>query len=141
MKNIVVFMSMEEEANKTVMDKIAKYNLSSEATFHFVHVVELTVHAYILPVMMMPLEEEHPEMERKILEKMNNITSGVKNNKIVKCYFSEDPKYRALEYLKSVDADLAITLKQERKGLDGLFSSSFSEYLIKTTKSDVLVLH
>jgi nucleotide-binding universal stress UspA family protein len=43
-------------------------------------------------------------------------------------------------YLKEVKADLVVTATKGKHGIDGFFSSSFTDYLCKFSPCDVLVM-
>lgn len=49
-------------------------------------------------------------------------------------------KEKVIEYLKEVKADLVITATRGKHGIEGLFSSSFTDHLVKHAPCNVLTL-
>ena len=55
-------------------------------------------------------------------------------------FFDKNVKIRAVEFLKSVEADLVIAATRGEHGIEGLFTSSFSYFLIDHSPCDVHIL-
>lgn len=62
---------------------------------------------------------------------------GHKGKLVYKCLFAEDPKAAFCDYVLEQKADLVVTAAREKRGF---FESSFSQYVTKHTKANVLVL-
>lgn len=142
MKNYVLCASLEEESLVTL--KKLKNDLDlSNASVHFVTVVEIRVYNSELSAFIYPVESQYKEIESSALVLLKNLAKelGVDEKKATfKCFFDHSPEARVKSYLEEVHADMVVTATRGKHGIAGFFSSSFTDFLCKYSPCDVLVL-
>jgi nucleotide-binding universal stress UspA family protein len=145
MKNIVICVSLEDESFK-VLEKLPQYVDYNNAKIHLLHY--WVVSQYHYPGEMLVPFYPNQEQEKEITNKM---TENLKAKKkffanlpdsqfVVNVVAAASPKRDAVEYLKSVKADLVVTLTPEKNGIAGFFHSSFTHYLADHAHCDLLML-
>ena len=58
----------------------------------------------------------------------------------MKVFFAKSREEKISEYLDSAKPNLVVAATRGKHGIDGLFSSSLTDYLVKYSPCDVLVL-
>ena len=142
MKNIVICADLKEESLKRLRSIHEDIDLK-HAKVHIVHVFEIQYYVSEFTPYVYPTESQYSEMEnsgKAILEKLGADLGIPKENLVVQCYFSKSREERIGEYLKSSNANLVVSATRGKHGIDGLFSSSLTDYLIKYSPCDILVL-
>lgn len=142
MKNIVICADLREESLKRLRSLHEDIDLK-HAKVHIVHVFEIQYYVSEFTPYVYPTESQYSEMEnsgKAILEKLGADLGIPKENLVVQCFFSKSREERIGEYLKSSNANLVVSATRGKHGIDGLFSSSLTDYLIKYSPCDILVL-
>lgn len=142
MKNYVLCTSLEEESINTLKNLKGDIELK-DAMIHIVTVVEKQIYTVDLVPYAFPVETQFPSIEASAMDLLKSIGEALgveQKNIICKCFFEYDREKTVKDYLDKVNADLAIVATRGKHGLDGFFSSSFTDYLCKFSPCDVLVM-
>lgn len=142
MKNIVICADLNEASLARIRDLRHDIDLK-HAKIHIVHVFEIQYYVAEFTPYVFPSEEQYSAMEKStlgILEKLGSDLGCSKENLELKCYFGRSSEEKILEYLNISHADLAVVATRGKHGIDGLFSSSLTDFLTKYSPCDVLVL-
>jgi nucleotide-binding universal stress UspA family protein len=144
MKNVVVCCSLEDE-NIELLKSLKGSPLLENAKLHFVHIFEIHVYTSDFSPYVFPSEEKYPEIEAASKEILTSIANEVCTEEELKqtdieCYFAYSPKQKISDYLVEVNADLVIVASKQKHGIEGLFSSSFTEHLVKYSSCNLHVL-
>jgi nucleotide-binding universal stress UspA family protein len=140
MKKIVIFTQVSEPQINQVKKVVEHVDLSKYEV-HFVHCHKIQYYVNELSVYSFPTEDQFDEMEKatncilKSLSEEMNIS-----NAQVHTFFDADPKQRCSTFLEDIGADLCAVATKGTKGIEGIFESSFANYMNKYAKCDVLVL-
>lgn len=142
MKNYVLCASLDEQSLNTLKKIRTDLDLR-HAKVHIVTVME--IQSYLLGVMpyIYPTEAQYPEIEEGAISVLKGLADslGIPDNQIVlKCFFSNEREKPILKYLKEVNADLVVTATRGKHGIEGLFASSFTDYLCRFSPCDVLAI-
>jgi nucleotide-binding universal stress UspA family protein len=140
MKKIVLFSQLEE-SSLNQLTKIKKHMNVADFEFHLVYCHKIQVFMNELSLYSYPGEEEFVEMKKatdNILTQFANELGLV--NFQVHTFLDADPKQRCTTFLEDVDADLCVVATRGKKGLEGVFESSFANQMNKYAPCDVLVL-
>lgn len=115
------------------------------AEIHLVHVFEIRHFINEFSAYEFPQENNKPEVEKGIITLLSNVEKELftasKPSSIEKhCLFHTSPADGLLEYIESKNADLVIVSTRGKKGIAGLFSTSFAHHMCQFTKCPVFVL-
>lgn len=142
MKTYVLCSSLEEDSHETL--KKIKNDISlANVKLHIITVIEKQIYTVEMAPYIYPVESQYPAMEASALELLKTLGNdlGVDPENIVyKCFIEYDREKTVKDYLKAVSADLVVVATRGKHGLEGFFSSSFTDYLCKFSPCDVLVL-
>ena len=116
----------------------------AKTKLHILHCFEIQVYTSEFAPFIFPTEDKYPEIEdatKGVLKNLALELVGKENADKVSlhCIFSATPKQRVVEYLRELNADLAVVPTKGTHGLAGLFHSSFAEYLMKFSPCDLYV--
>lgn len=140
MKKIVLFSQLEEESLNQ-LKKISAHMNVADFEFHLVHCHKIQVYMNELSLYSYPSEEQFEEMKKatdNILKQFAN-EMGLKNFH-VHSFLDSDPKDRCSTFLEDIEANLCVVATRGKKGLDGVFESSFANHMNKYAPCDVLAL-
>ncbi|MDD0853394.1 universal stress protein [Halobacteriovorax sp. GB3] len=144
MKNIVICASLNDHSLDLL--KLLKGNdLLKDAKLHFVHCFEIQIYTSDFSPYVFPTEEKYPEIETSSKAILGNLAKEICTEEQLKnadfqCFFSHSPKERVREYLKESNADLVVVATRGKHGIEGLFSSSFAEHLLKYSPCDIHIM-
>lgn len=142
MKNYVLCTTMEEQSLDTLKRIGSTLDLQN-AIVHIVTIVEIKVYNMELAPFVYPSEDQYTEIESSAKILMNSLatTLGLKKENIrINCFFDSNRETRIKKYLIDEKADLVVSATRGKHGIDGFFSSSFTDYLCKFSPCDVLVM-
>jgi nucleotide-binding universal stress UspA family protein len=142
MKNYVLCTTLDDESLETL--KKLKGDISlNDAKIHVITIIEKQVYTVDLAPYVYPVESQYPSMESSALGLLKSVGDALgidQGNLVCKCFFEYDREKAVKEYLQSVHADLVVVATRGKHGLEGFFSSSFTDYLCKFSPCDVLVM-
>jgi len=138
MKNVVICVSLNDES----LDNLAQLKgdqILKDAKVHLVHCFEIQVYTSDFSPYIYPTEDKYPEIEAATLKILDSLQGrlGLEGKVEKKCFFSQSPKQRLKEYLEESKADLCVVATRGKHGIQGLFSSSFAEHLVKYSPCDL----
>jgi len=142
MKNIVLCASLNDPS-LDLLGTLKGSDIIKDANVHIIHCFEVQLYTADFAPYVYPTEEKYPELEEAsqlilnpLKEKLASDCSSV-NSKV---FFSQSPKQKIKEYLQEVNADMVVVATRGKHGIEGLFSSSFAEFLVKFSPCDVHIL-
>ncbi len=142
MKNYVLCVQLDNEC-PAILNRLKGDIELRHSRIHLVSVVEIKVYSSEFATFTYPVESQYKEIEEAALRTLTNLQHvlGLVDSQVVKkCFFDFDPQTKIKHYLNEVDAQLVVTASRGKHGIEGLFSSSFSDFLIKHSPCDVLVM-
>lgn len=142
MKNYVLCATLDEDCFNTLKNLKKDIDLK-HAKVHLVTIVEIQVYNIDLTPFIYPLEAQYPSIEsaaNSLLKGLQHSLGIEEENVIIKCMFTSNREETIKQYLESVNADLVVTASRGKHGVAGLFSSSFTDHLIKFAPCDVLAM-
>jgi nucleotide-binding universal stress UspA family protein len=142
MKNIVLCADLNEVSLQRLKSIHQELDLK-HAKVHIVHVFEIQYYVAEFTPYVFPSEDQYKEMEKStlaILAKLGKDLGINESNLELKCFFARSSDEKLLEYLKASNADLAVVATRGKHGVEGLFSSSLTDFLCKYSPCDILVL-
>jgi nucleotide-binding universal stress UspA family protein len=142
-KKIVVAVDLDPKS-LTTLSQIKDMELAPDAEVHLVHVFEYTFLNFdIIPGMKLG-EEDLFLIERAIMEKLEGIKRELgldKGQRVkLKCLLSVGAKQEFVQYLDEEKPDLVVAASQEKAGLAGFFEGSFSAFLTKFARPNLMLL-
>jgi nucleotide-binding universal stress UspA family protein len=139
---VVIAVDFAEQALET-LSQIRDMELSPNAEVHLVHVFEYTFMNFeILPGTKMG-KDEFLIIEKAMLEKLETVRQNLglgKDKTTLKCLISVGAKQEFVQYIDEIRPDLVIAATQEKQGLAGFFEGSFTAFLNKFSRSNLLLL-
>jgi len=142
MKDIVICAQLNEEC-LAHLKQLKAHELIENHKIHIIHCFEIQVYTADFSPFIYPSPEQYPELISSATGVLENFATELgisKDNLNIKVLFSKTPKESIIEYIKEVKADLSIVATRGLHGIEGLFASSFAEYLIKHSPSDVYII-
>jgi nucleotide-binding universal stress UspA family protein len=133
---------MEQQSLDTLKRVGSTLDLQN-AIVHIVTIVEIKIYNLELAPFVYPSEDQYAEIESSAKMMMNSLatTLGLKQENIrIHCFFDSNRETRIKKYLIDEKADLVVSATRGKHGIDGFFSSSFTDYLCKFSPCDVLVM-
>lgn len=145
-KNIVIAVSLNENSQNTL--KTLKGNkIFQDARVHLVHTVTIYTYLNEISLNTYPADKDYPTIEKLVNGYLQQLETEIFSDEDAKpasienhCRFHTNPKHDMIELLKEEKADLVVVATRGKHGVEGLFSSSFTEYLSKFAPCDILVL-
>lgn len=142
-KDIVLCAGLNEESINNLGALKGVFDVDN-SNLHIVHCFEVQVYTSEFAPFIFPTEDKYPEIEEATKGVLKNLaTTLVGPERAAKvslhCLFSTTPKQRIIEFMKEMNADLAVVATKGSHGLAGIFHSSFAEYLMKFSPCDVYV--
>ena len=144
MKNVVICASLNDDS-LNLLKSLKGSPLLENTRIHLVHCFEVHVYTSDFSPYVYPTEDKYPELEeasKKVLSGLVNeiCTEEEKKNTESHVFFTQSPKQKMKEYLEESNADMVIVATRGKHGIEGLFSSSFAEHLVKYSPCDVHIL-
>lgn len=144
MKNIVLCASLNDESLDLLKD-LKNSSLLEDSNVHLVHCFEVQLYTADFAPYVYPTEDKYPEIEKASKNILKGVEEELKANPSInsfetKVFFSQSPKQKIKEYLDEVKADVVVVATRGKHGIEGLFSSSFAEFLVKFSPCDVHIL-
>lgn len=144
MKNVVICASLNDES-LDLLKTLKGSPLLTGCKIHIVHCFEVQIYTSDFSPFIYPTEDKYPEIESACLKILDTLATNICTPEQLKStekhvYFSQSPKQRVHEYLVENKADLVIVATRGKHGIEGLFSSSFAEHLVKYSPCDVQIL-
>ncbi len=135
------------DLNKNSIDTLAQIksiDFPREAEIHLVHVFEQVPSLMDLSIVFTPTEKDLAQIQLEILKKLGEIKTKFELDHrpkvYLRCLISGNPKQEFLQYIDSLGADLVIAAAKERPGFIGLFEGSFTHFLSKFCRSNLMLL-
>jgi len=144
MKNVVICAALNDES-LDLLKSLKGSPLLQGNKIHIVHCFEVQIYTSDFSPFIYPSEDKYPEIESACLKILDGLANNICTPEQLKStekhvYFSQSPKQRVHEYLDEKKADLVIVATRGKHGIEGLFSSSFAEHLVKYSPCDVHIL-
>lgn len=119
-----------------------QFNKSDKVTF--VHCFETQYFAGDFYLSYFPAESEIPEIEKSIssllAEMAKDICASSDATIESKCLVDSDSKQAIVDFINDNQIDCTYLLTRGLHGLEGLFSSSFAEYLVRRAPCELRIL-
>jgi nucleotide-binding universal stress UspA family protein len=92
-----------------------------------------------------PLDELQDEVKKSVLAALSDVESVINKDlgpkKIIKeCIISSSPKATLTDYAKDNDINKMMITTRGKHGIEGFFSSSFAEYMVRHSKCELQIL-
>lgn len=138
----IVAVSLDDK-NIEALSQIGDLPFSENSVIHLVHVFEIhqlsldfIPNLHLSPEDLLAVEKWG---EDRLLEVRDKIGLTEKNC-VVKCLISTNPRQEFLNYADTHGATLIVAVAKEREGVRGLFESSFTNFLNKFSRCNLLLL-
>jgi len=144
-KNIVIAIPLEEQLLKPLYHWGEKFDFSDIENIHVIHVVKKNITPLEFGLMESPDEATFKEMiptfEKFLKEEKSKIVPNSFKGKIFyKITTDFHPEENVINYLKNINADFIVVSTRGKHGFQGLFHSSFTDYMVKFAPCDVFVV-
>ena len=147
MKNqkIVIAVPLEENLLSALYEWGRSFDFSEIIAVRLLHIVKKNVTPLEFGLMETPDEstfrEMAPTLEKFLKDEAKKILPpdfhGDISYEVTNNYHPEE---EVIDFLKNFDADLIVVATRGRHGLDSLFHSSFTEYMVKHAPCDIFVV-
>jgi nucleotide-binding universal stress UspA family protein len=144
MKKVVICVSMQDERETLELQKIKESDILDGREVHFLTVFKVGRHINELSPFNFPSDQQFDDIESAIIDVQKGIAEKILGEKELQqskqvCYFDANPKLKVRDYLKDENADLVVT-SVRKHGIEGLFVSSFTDYMTQHAPCNVFVV-
>jgi hypothetical protein len=138
---MLVCFPIDPVQQEYMIKKLATLTKLGEMQWTFIHIFQEETYPYLFQPMIFPSAEQKIEIKKEIENRLNSLAKNAGLNLTnSECLFSFDVKFGIIEYLKKNPFDFIVSLSRGKHGIPGLFSSSFTDHLIKFSPSTVISL-
>jgi hypothetical protein len=142
-EKVIIAVDLNENSIET-LSQIKTMHFPLNAEVHLVHIFEQVPNLMDLSFVFTPSEKDLAEIQLVILRKLEGIKKdlGLDNRErtYLRCLVSSNPKQEFLQYVDSVSPDLVIAAAEEKSGFIGLFEGSFTNFLSKFCRANLMLL-
>lgn len=138
---VVICLPDEQNLQDKMSDHLKKYSLIKAAELHYLHITQSYSYTYMVPPTVFPTDDQKGDIKKfyqGVMESMHGKIGQGEGQ--FHCLFDDSPKHAAAEFLKTTNPDLVVTATRGKHGFEGIFTSSFTEHLIKFAPCDVLAI-
>lgn len=141
-KKTVLFLNIEELLEESFEHFVDDGLFNPDNYFILAHVFSPEIGEHLPP----GVDKKDPDaINSFILEKLNSVASKIwddPNPQWVEAeiLYHQEPKLRAVNYLREVEADACVVATRGNQGVSNLFQESFAYYLVANAPCDVLIL-
>ena len=143
-QKIVIAMPTEDEFMPSISRWGHEY-VWTHKEVHFIHVARKDFYVHEMGVDEIPGKVEQENIKKQLLDFIKNkagemMPSQAFNKAHFEVIFAQSPADRLAEYAKEINAGMVVVATRNKKGLAGIFLSSFADRLLKLSPCDILVL-
>lgn len=144
-QRIVVALPLEDELVKPLYDWGKNFDFTNVESVHFIHVVKKNITPLEFGLIETPDEGTYqdmvPALEKFVKDEAKKILpSDYKGEVTMQLTKDFDPQEEVIDILKDRLSTLIVVATRGKHGLEGLFHSSFADYMIKYAPCDVFVV-
>ncbi|MBT4791108.1 MAG: universal stress protein [Halobacteriovoraceae bacterium] len=145
MKKVMVCVDLSDESIEFFKKSLKAVDWSGIDEVHFVHGFQKHIYADNFYFTTFPLETEFADIEKSVVDVMKTFEAEIygdkkKPNIVNKCIISNTPKKAMSEYAKESNVDEMIIATRGHTGIEGLFASSFAEYMLRHAACNLRIL-
>jgi hypothetical protein len=127
-----------------ILSALKAMDFINKSEVHFVNINLTTTYAIGLgeSSIVYPLESDQKKIQESTVSALQKLASQLLSSKfegdiITDCLFSDDPKRKFCRYVEEKNIDTVILASREKKGL---FESSFTQYVTKHSRANMIIL-
>lgn len=144
-RKIGICVDLNESSVNKLKEKLAGINLADVEKVYLIHGFQRQVYVDNFFFTQFPFKEQMEEVEKSVIQVLTDIEKSLTNGNDSlevekKCLFSDYPKKEIADYVDEQEMDQLIIATRTKSGIEGLFSSSFAEYMLRHVKSELLVI-
>lgn len=144
-QKIVVAVPLEDELLDPLYDWGSHFDFTNVESVHFVHIVKKTVTPLEFGLITTPDETIYqdmvPTLEKFLKDESRKILpKSFKGEVTFQLTRDFNPEEEIIDILKSKEANLVVVATRGKHGFEGLFHSSFTDYMVKFAPCDVFVV-
>lgn len=142
MKRVALCVDLNQKCIDTLKALPKTMDLTN-CQVHLIHSFEIHFYNIDLMPVVYPTEEQYPDIEKSTLTILDQLGKdlGLKpENMKSSCFFSHSREETIRNYLSEQHIDVAVVATRGKHGIEGFFSSSLADFLVKYSPCNVLVL-
>lgn len=144
-QRIVIAIPLEESLLEPLYEWGRKFDFSHVESVHFLHVVKKNITPLEFGLVESPDDATYkdmvPTIEKFLKDEAKKILpSDMKAPVHFQVTKDFHPEEEVIDILKNVGASLIVVATRGKHGFDGLFHSSFTDYMVKFAPCDVFVV-
>ena len=144
-QTLLIAIPLEENLLKPLYQWGKKFNFTNVENIHLIYVVKKNITPLEFGLMESPDEKTFqdmiPPLERFLQEEAKKIIPTEFNGKTILEVTSDfHPEELVVDYIKKNNVNLIVVSTRGKHGIDGLFHSSFTDYMVKFSPCDIFVV-
>jgi nucleotide-binding universal stress UspA family protein len=144
-KSIMVCVDLNDNSLNLFKEDLKTWDLQAVKEVHFVHGFQSQHYADAFYFNIYPPENDYGDIEKSVQEVLKPLEDIVKeaNSEIQvvrKCIIVISPKGSLCDYAKDKNIDSMVIGTRVKHGIAGLFSSSFTEYMVRHAPCELRII-
>lgn len=145
LQNIAIALPLEESLLAPLHEWGRKFDFTHVKSIHFVHVVKKNITPLEFGLVEAPddvtYQEMVPTLDKFLKDEAQKIVPVDFKGKIEFLLTKDfNPEEEMVDILKNIEATLVVVATRGKHGFEGLFHSSFTDYMVKFAPCDVFVV-
>ena len=144
MKSLMVCVNLENDSVNGLKEKLAKINWHEIKDVHFVHGFQTQYYSDNFNITTYPSLTDQENIKAAVIETLETfqkeIFQGQTPQVINQCLISSKPKADMVDYAHKNKIDEMIIATKVKSGFERLFSSSFSEYMLRHADCSIHII-
>ena len=145
MKKILVCVELTNDSINALKSSLKNHVWAGSEHITFIHGFQSRIYADNFYFTSFPHENEVGPVVDSVEKTLTTIASDIVPKEYVgkveyKCILSPTPKIAIKDFAKEDGFDQVIVATQDKHGIEGIFHSSFAEYMVGHAHCDVLVV-
>lgn len=142
-KKIAIGINLGEPL-KEIFKALKELDFINHSEIHFVSINQTQIYmiGFGESAIIYPLEDDQKKIKAATLAELRELSKDIlpkefKGKVFHECLFADDPRARFCDYIEEKGIDTVIMAAREHKGF---FESSFTQYISKKSKANVVIL-
>lgn len=144
-KKIGICVDLTDNSIKQIKKTLKELNLTGVKELHFIHGFQRQIYVDNFFFTQFPFNEQLTEIKKSVNDLLESLTKEIANapaDLVIKkeCLVSDFPKKEIADYINEKGLNELILVTRTKHGIEGFFSSSFAEYMLRHVDADLRIL-
>lgn len=144
-KKLGICVDLNETSINQIKRKLAEMSFDGVEEIHLIHAFQKQVYVDNFFFTQFPFQDQLEEVKNSVIGVLTSLEDTIEEKptdlKIIKeCLIADLPKNDIAQYVKDNKLDQLIIATRGKHGVEGFFSSSFAEYMVRHVEAELLIV-